>query len=82
MSQAPPPRDRLLLAGTPNAVRLARLHTTDVLSHWGVHPDSIETIRLLVSELATNAVRHPKEGNQRDPSERAVREPLSVSAVA
>lgn len=81
MSQSPPPRDRLLLAGTPNAVRLARLHTTDVLSRWGVHPDSIETIRLLVSELATNAIRHPKEGNQGDPSD-AQRHTLQTFEIA
>ncbi|MFJ4800920.1 ATP-binding protein [Streptomyces murinus] len=68
MSQAPHPRDRILLADTPNAVGLARLNTTNVLSRWGVHPDSTETIRLLVSELATNAVRHPKEGNQHSSS--------------
>ncbi|MEV7087985.1 ATP-binding protein [Streptomyces sp. NPDC093085] len=61
MSQTPHLRDRLLLADTPNAVGLARLNTTDVLSRWGVHPDTIETVKLLVSELATNAVRHPKE---------------------
>lgn len=64
MSQASPPRDRLLLADTPNAVGLARLHTTNLLSRWGVHPDSIETVKLVVSELATNAIRHPKEENQ------------------
>jgi hypothetical protein len=29
-----------------------------------VHPDSIETAKLLVSELTTNAVRHPKNGSQ------------------
>ncbi|MFF5718976.1 ATP-binding protein [Streptomyces buecherae] len=61
MSQTPHPRDRLTLADTPNAVGLARLHTADVLSRWGVHSDTIETVQLLVSELATNAVRHPKE---------------------
>nr|WP_202447350.1 ATP-binding protein [Streptomyces sp. SID5468] len=57
-----------MLADTPNAVGLARLHTTDVLSRWGAHPDSIETVKLLVSELATNAVRHPKEGVQQGSS--------------
>lgn len=48
-----------MLADTVNAVGLARLHVTDVLSRRGVHPDSIETVKLLVSELATNAVMHP-----------------------
>ncbi|MFH9266968.1 ATP-binding protein [Streptomyces sp. NPDC017546] len=50
------------MADTPNAVGLARLHTVDVLSRWGVPPDVVETTRLLVSELVTNAVRHPQEG--------------------
>jgi anti-sigma regulatory factor (Ser/Thr protein kinase) len=57
VSEAPPPRDRLKLVGTRSAVGLARLHTVDVLSCWGVHPDSVETVKLLVSELTTNAVR-------------------------
>ncbi|MGW6775261.1 ATP-binding protein [Streptomyces sp. NPDC055037] len=52
------------MADTPNAVGLARLHTADVLSRWGVRPDTVETVQLLVSELATNAVRHPKEGEE------------------
>lgn len=64
MSQAPHPRNRLMLADTPNAVGLARLHTADVLSRWGVRSDTIETVQLLVSELATNAVRHPKDGEE------------------
>lgn len=81
MSQAPPPRERLLLVSTPNAVRLARLHTTDVLSRWGVHPDSVETIRLMVSELATNAVRHPKKENQQDSSD-AQRHTLQTFEIA
>lgn len=62
MSQAPPPSNTLELADTPNAVGLARLHTVDVLSRWGVPTDVVETTRLLVSELVTNAVRHPQEG--------------------
>ncbi|TBO61296.1 ATP-binding protein [Streptomyces kasugaensis] len=64
MSQAPHPRNRLTLADTPNAVGLARLHTADVLSCWGVPSEIVETAQLLVSELATNAVRHPKEGEE------------------
>ncbi|MGW1814875.1 ATP-binding protein [Streptomyces sp. NPDC002125] len=55
-------RSRLALADTPNAVALARLHTADVLSGWGVSSDIVETAKLLVSELATNAVRHSEEG--------------------
>ncbi len=67
MSQAPHPRNRLTLADTPNAVGLARLHTAKVLSCWGVPSDIVETVQLLVSELATNAVRHPKEGEEQAP---------------
>ncbi|MFD4123678.1 ATP-binding protein [Streptomyces globisporus] len=52
------------MADTPNAVGLARLHTVDVLSRWGVPSDVVETTRLLVSELVTNAVRHPQEGSE------------------
>ena len=38
---------------------MARLHAADVLSHWGVPSDTVETVKLVVSELTTNAVRHP-----------------------
>ncbi|MGN5633417.1 ATP-binding protein [Streptomyces sp. AC154] len=58
---------RLALADTPNAVALARLHTADVLSGWGVSAGVVETARLLVSELATNAVRHSAEGEEPTP---------------
>ncbi|WP_406281453.1 ATP-binding protein [Streptomyces sp. NBC_00209] len=62
MSEVLPLRDRITLADTPNAVGLARLHTTRLLSSWGVPAGVVETARLLVSELTTNAVQHPKEG--------------------
>ncbi|MGW2277848.1 ATP-binding protein [Streptomyces sp. NPDC001770] len=64
MSEALPPRDTLKLADTPNAVGLARLHTTNVLSRWGVPAEVVETVKLIVSELTTNAVRHPKEAGE------------------
>lgn len=64
MSQASHPSNRLMLATTPNAVGLARLHTADVLAHWGVPAGVVETVQLIVSELTTNAVRHPKEGEK------------------
>ncbi|WP_411070560.1 ATP-binding protein [Streptomyces sp. cmx-4-25] len=67
MSQAPPPSDSLTLATTPNAVRWARLHTTDILSRWRVPATVIETVELIVSELTTNAVQHPEEGEQVSP---------------
>ncbi|MGP3980570.1 ATP-binding protein [Streptomyces sp. KR80] len=60
MSQARPGISQLALADTPNAVASARRHAVDVLRHWQVAPDLVETARLLVSELTTNAIRHPK----------------------
>ncbi|TQF01337.1 ATP-binding protein [Kitasatospora acidiphila] len=64
MSQALLPRSTLQLAERPNAVRLARLHATDVLSRWGVPSDVVGTVELLVSELVTNAVRHSEKSKQ------------------
>ncbi|MEU3001309.1 ATP-binding protein [Streptomyces sp. NPDC006995] len=66
MSQAPHLRNTLTLADTPNAVRLARLHTEDLLPTWGVPSDIVETVRLLVSELVTNAVQHPQDDKSQD----------------
>lgn len=48
----------LRLANTPNAVPRARHHTAGVLRRWYVPSHTIETARLVVSELVTNAVRH------------------------
>ncbi|WP_411076262.1 ATP-binding protein [Streptomyces sp. cmx-4-7] len=62
VSEVPPLRDKFTLADTPNAVGLARLYATTTLSSWGVPAPVVETARLLVSELTTNAVQHPKEG--------------------
>ncbi|WP_330454559.1 MULTISPECIES: ATP-binding protein [unclassified Streptomyces] len=62
MPHQQPRRSRLALADTPNAVALARLHTADVLVGWGVSSEVAETAKLLVSELATNAVRHSEDG--------------------
>ncbi|MFD3972186.1 ATP-binding protein [Streptomyces cyaneofuscatus] len=55
---------RLTLTETPDAVGLARLHTAEVLARWSVPSDLAETAQLLVSELATNAVRHPTESDE------------------
>ncbi|WP_405939555.1 ATP-binding protein [Streptomyces sp. NBC_00726] len=62
-----PRRSRLALADTCNAVALARLHTADVLVGWGASSDVVETAKLLVSELATNAVRHSERGEAPTP---------------
>lgn len=64
MSQAPILRNTLKLADTPNSVTWARRHTVDVLRRWGIlSEDVLETARLVVSELATNAVRHPEKND-------------------
>lgn len=47
-----------MLADTPNAVGWARKHTRDVLRCWQAPPDLIDAALLVVSELATNAIRH------------------------
>ncbi|GAA2991976.1 hypothetical protein GCM10020229_00530 [Kitasatospora albolonga] len=59
MPQVPTAHSHLMLADTPNAVGWARRHTRDVLNRWQVPPDLIDTVLLVVSELATNAIRHP-----------------------
>ncbi|WP_432150378.1 ATP-binding protein [Streptomyces sp. bgisy029] len=64
MSQESHLHSRLTLTDTPDAVSSARLHTAEVLARWGVSSDLAETAQLLVSELATNAVRHPKESDE------------------
>ncbi|MGW7098390.1 ATP-binding protein [Streptomyces sp. NPDC054838] len=61
MSQPlPPPVSDLTLAATPNAVAWARRHTVDVLRSWRFPAEGTEVARLLVSELATNAIRHTR----------------------
>ncbi|MEU9708373.1 ATP-binding protein [Streptomyces sp. NPDC047967] len=55
------------MADTPNAVRLARLHTEDLLPKWGVPSGVVETVRLLVSELVTNAVQHSQDDETQGP---------------
>lgn len=55
-----PPVCDLTLAATPSAVSRARRHTVDVLRRWQLTSDNVDTVRLLVSELTTNAVRHAK----------------------
>ncbi|KAA0942373.1 ATP-binding protein [Streptomyces apricus] len=48
------------LPSDPASVSAARRYVVDVLAEWGLPADSeaAETIRLMVSELATNAVQH------------------------
>ncbi|AYN40148.1 ATP-binding protein [Streptomyces dangxiongensis] len=60
MNQVPPSISELTLAATPNAVAWARRHTVDVLQRWRFPAEGIEVARLLVSELATNAILHAR----------------------
>lgn len=60
MSQPLPAVSDLMLAATPNAVAWPRRHTVDVLRSWRFPAEGTEVARLLVSELATNAIRHAR----------------------
>ncbi|MFF8309052.1 ATP-binding protein [Streptomyces lydicus] len=50
----------LTLPSAPASVALARRHALEVLADWGLPADSgiADSVRLIVSELATNAVQH------------------------
>ncbi len=58
---ADPPGDRVhTFPGTPEAVTEARVFATDAID--GAPVEVVETVALLVSELATNSVRHASAG--------------------
>ncbi|NWF30519.1 ATP-binding protein [Streptomyces sp. PKU-EA00015] len=48
------------LPSDPASVSAARRYVTDVVCGWGLPDgtDAVDTLRLIVSELATNAVQH------------------------
>ncbi|MCJ1675935.1 ATP-binding protein [Streptomyces sp. APSN-46.1] len=50
----------LTLPSDPASVAVARRHVAGVLSEWGLPEDAetADTVRLIVSELATNSVQH------------------------
>ncbi|MGP8296977.1 ATP-binding protein [Streptomyces inhibens] len=50
----------LTLPSAPASVAIARRHALAVLAEWGLPADSetADSVRLIVSELATNAVQH------------------------
>ncbi|MCB5909001.1 ATP-binding protein [Streptomyces pinistramenti] len=50
----------LTLPSEPASVRLARRYVSDVLGDWGLpsHAVRADALRLIISELATNAVQH------------------------
>ncbi|SNC70062.1 Anti-sigma regulatory factor (Ser/Thr protein kinase) [Streptomyces sp. 2114.4] len=68
MNQAHQTISDLTLAATPNAASWARRHTVDVLRRWQLGSDVVETVRLLASELTTNAVRHASPAQEVAPS--------------
>ncbi len=51
------------LASDPASVSVARSFVVDTLGEWGLRTetDQAETVRLIVSELATNAVQHTSD---------------------
>ncbi|MGY6019246.1 ATP-binding protein [Streptomyces spinosirectus] len=50
----------VILPSEPASVSAARGYVVDTLAEWGLpaSSDTAETVRLIVSELATNAVQH------------------------
>lgn len=56
----PPTRTELPLALTAASVGRAREHTARVLRSWGAHDGTVDDACLVVSELATNALRHAR----------------------
>jgi anti-sigma regulatory factor (Ser/Thr protein kinase) len=48
------------LPSDPASVTTARKYVTDILAEWGLpeEAEASDTVRLIVSELATNAVQH------------------------
>jgi anti-sigma regulatory factor (Ser/Thr protein kinase) len=59
------------LPAETSAPSLARSHACMVLDWWGIGPEAIETARLLISELVTNAlnvVTMRRSGNSRNPA--------------
>jgi anti-sigma regulatory factor (Ser/Thr protein kinase) len=52
------PFSRLDLACEPSSIRYARRHAEDTLERWGVPEETVCDALTIVSELATNAVRH------------------------
>lgn len=55
-----------LLPRSHHAPRRARAQLRQQLTEWGVDPEPAETAELLLSELATNAVRHARAPQGRD----------------
>ncbi len=58
---------RLELASKSSSLTWARRHTRDVLKAWSIDGEVIEVAELLVSELATNAVKYSISGQPPPP---------------
>ncbi|MFD5536672.1 ATP-binding protein [Streptomyces sp. NPDC127079] len=58
---------RLELACEPTAVGWARLHAKNILKQWDVPKSVVDDALLVVSELATNAVRHSRKPEEPPP---------------
>jgi anti-sigma regulatory factor (Ser/Thr protein kinase) len=52
------PGDHIELPVLPVAAGWARRRGGDTLRAWGLEPDTVETVSLLISELVTNALLH------------------------
>lgn len=52
-----PPAHQMRFAALPTAPRMARVLLDNAASAWGIKEEAAETAKLLVSELATNAVK-------------------------
>lgn len=62
-----PLQSHLELGALPSAVPCARLHARHLMWEWGMS-DLGETVELIVSELATNAVRASRDAAGRGPA--------------
>ena len=63
--EVPEARRTRTLAAHPGAVSEARSWTASVAGEL-LHPDKVHSLRLIVSELVTNALRHGSEGERID----------------
>lgn len=55
------PTERWLRVGAtaaPERIRGMRLYGAQMLRCWGLHPEGVDTVELLISELVTNGVQH------------------------
>jgi anti-sigma regulatory factor (Ser/Thr protein kinase) len=72
-----PLRSELVLGALPGAVPCARLHARLLLWEWGL-TSLADNVELIVSELATNALRASAEGNSGHPRYDAQGRQLSI----